>query len=131
MRSYDLLYKRNSRTFKHLDQKVAVFQGFQGLEKPVMNFKYFQALKGPVRTPFKCLTSIGWLFFRESSSRARLKSLEANCVQMSYSGKQWSTQRYSIQDAKPSFSHKCVHHSCQTSDNLHLFNLNEYRMYNF
>ena len=50
LRSYDLLYKRNSRTFKHLDQKSAVFQGFQGLEKPVMNFKYFQALQGPVRT---------------------------------------------------------------------------------
>lgn len=31
---------------------------------------------------------------------------------MSYSGKQWSTQRYSIQDAKPSLSHKWVHHSC-------------------
>ena len=50
LRSYDLLYKRNSRTLKHLDQKSAVFQGFQGLEKPVMNFKYFQALQGPVRT---------------------------------------------------------------------------------
>ena len=45
-----MLYKKNSRTFKHLDQKSAVFQGFQGLEKPVMNFKYFQALQGPVRT---------------------------------------------------------------------------------
>ena len=45
-----MLYKRNSRTFKHLDQKSAVFQGFQGLEKPVMNFKYFQALQGPVPT---------------------------------------------------------------------------------
>ena len=53
LRSYDLLYKRNSRTFKHLDQKSAVFQGFQGLEKPVMNFKYFQALQGPVRTLIK------------------------------------------------------------------------------
>lgn len=31
---------------------------------------------------------------------------------MSYSGKQWSTHRYSIQDAKPSFSHRWVHHSC-------------------
>ena len=50
VRSYDLLYKINSRTFKHLDQKSAVFQGFQGLEKPVMNFEYFQALQGPVRT---------------------------------------------------------------------------------
>ena len=30
--------------------KKVVFQGFQGLEKPVMNFKYFQALQGPVRT---------------------------------------------------------------------------------
>ena len=37
-------------TFKHLDQKSAVFQGFQGVEKPMMNFKYFQALQGPVRT---------------------------------------------------------------------------------
>ena len=33
-----------------LDQKSTVFQGFQGLEKPVMNLKYFQALQGPVRT---------------------------------------------------------------------------------
>ena len=37
-------------TFKHIDQKSAAFQGFQGLEKPVMNFKYFQALQEPVRT---------------------------------------------------------------------------------
>ena len=49
-RLYDLLSKGNSRTFKHFDQKTAVFQGFQGLEKTVMNFKYFQALQGPVRT---------------------------------------------------------------------------------
>ena len=53
---YDLLYKRNSRTFKHLDQKSAVFQGFQGLEKPVMNFKYFQALQGPVQTLVSVIT---------------------------------------------------------------------------
>ena len=33
-----------------LTKKSPVFQGFQGLEKPVMNFKYFQALQGPVRT---------------------------------------------------------------------------------
>ena len=45
-----MLSKGNSRTFKHFDQKTAVFQGFQGLEKTVMNFKYFQALQGPVRT---------------------------------------------------------------------------------
>ncbi len=29
---------------------------------------------------------------------------------MSNSGKQWSTQRYSIQDTNPSFNYKCVHH---------------------
>ena len=46
MRSYDLLYKRNSRTW----QKSSVFQGFQGLEKTVMNFKYFQALQWSIRT---------------------------------------------------------------------------------
>ncbi len=57
------------------------------------------------------LTSIGWLFLSASSSRARVKSVEANCVQMSYSGKQWSTHRYSIHEANPSFNHKCVHHS--------------------
>lgn len=34
---------------------------------------------------------------------------------MSYSGKQWSTHRYSIHDAKPSLSHKWVHHSCKIS----------------
>ena len=45
-----MLSKGNSRTYKHLDQKGAIFQGFQGLEKTVMNFKYFQALPGPVRT---------------------------------------------------------------------------------
>lgn len=32
---------------------------------------------------------------------------------MSYSGKQWSTHRYSIHDAKPSLSHRWVHHSCE------------------
>lgn len=52
------------------------------------------------------------LFFRASSAIALVKSDVMNCVQMSYSGWQWSTQRYSIHDAKPSFSHKCVHHSC-------------------
>ena len=56
-------------------------------------------------------TSMGWLFFRASSSMARVKSLTANCVQISNSGKQWSTHRYSIHEAKPSFSHRCVHHS--------------------
>ena len=61
----------------------------------------------------KFLTSMGWLFFRASNSRARVKSVEANCVQISYSGKQWSTHRYSIHEANPSFSHKCVHHSCK------------------
>ena len=45
-----MLSKGNSRTYKHLDQKGAIFQGFQGLEKTVMNFKYFQALPGPVQT---------------------------------------------------------------------------------
>ena len=32
-RLYDLLSQGNSRTFKHFDQKTAVFQGIQGLEK--------------------------------------------------------------------------------------------------
>ena len=51
------------------------------------------------------------LFFRASSSIAQEKSVVTNWVQMSYSGWQWSTHRYSIHDAKPSFSHRCVHHS--------------------
>ena len=45
-----MLSKGNSWTYKHLDQKGAIFQGSQGLEKTVMNFKYLQALPGPVRT---------------------------------------------------------------------------------
>ena len=40
-----MLYKGNSRTFEHLDQKSAVFQGFKGLENPVMNLKYFKHFK--------------------------------------------------------------------------------------
>ena len=46
-----MLSKRNSRTFKHLDQKGAIFQGFQGLEKTVMNFKYFQAFSRTCTNP--------------------------------------------------------------------------------
>ena len=41
--------KRNSRTFKHRNQKSIVFKGIQGLEKAVINYKYFQALQGPVQ----------------------------------------------------------------------------------
>ena len=44
-------------TFKHLDRKRAVFQGFQSLEKSVMNFKYFQALQGRIRTLY-CFTTL-------------------------------------------------------------------------
>ena len=40
--------KEISMTFKHLNSKSIVFQGFQGLEKAVMKFKHFQALQGPV-----------------------------------------------------------------------------------
>ena len=86
-----------------------------------MSFGYFRhndlivrrSQKAQFTIHSKALTSMGWLFFRASNSRARVKSVEANCVQMSYSGKQWSTHKYSIHEANPSFSHKCVHHSCK------------------
>ena len=76
-----MLYKRNSRTFKHLDQKSAVFQGFQGLEKPVMNFKYFQALQGPVRTLSELANdtetkdSDSWFFVGISHKNDALKNM--------------------------------------------------------
>ena len=47
---YGLLYKGNARTFKCFDQKSAVFQEFQCLEKTVTNLKYFQALQRRVQT---------------------------------------------------------------------------------
>ena len=40
---------------------------------------------------------------------------------MSHSGKQWSTQRYSIQEANPSFSHKWVHHSWKSKSAVYLY----------
>lgn len=66
------------------------------------------------------ITSMGWLFLSASSSRALVKDEVANCVQMSYSGKQWSTHKYSIHDAKPSLSHRWVHQSWgQNTDTEH------------
>lgn len=40
---------------------------------------------------------------------------------MSHSGKQWSTQRYSIQEANPSFNHKWVHHSWKSKSAVYLY----------
>ena len=70
------------------------------------------------------LTSIGWLVCRASSSRARPKSWYTNCVQILNSGKQWSTQRYSIQDANPSFSHRFVHHSWRSEKSCFIITYN-------
>ena len=66
------------------------------------------------RSFFICLYDANnkYLLFSASSFKALAKSVLTNCVHTSNSGKQWSTRRYSIHDANPSFSHKCVHHSC-------------------
>ena len=75
-----------------------------------------------------------YLLARASSSIARENSDVTNCVQMSHSGKQWSTHKYSIHDANPSLSHKCVHHSYKQKErerervkNLKLKGINKIR----
>ena len=64
-----MLCKGNSRTYKHPDQKGAIFQG---LEKTVMNFKYFQALPGPVRTLYQKVRLTGSCCHQEVSVDERI-----------------------------------------------------------
>ena len=51
-------------------------------------------------------TSMGWLLARESRLMALAYSRLRKLVHISYSGWVWSTERYSIQVAKPSLSHR-------------------------
>ena len=60
------------------------------------------------------LTSIGCELARASRFMALAYSRLRKYFQMSNSGWVWSTHRYSIQVAKPSLSHRCVHHSIVT-----------------
>ena len=60
------------------------------------------------------ITSMGWLLARESRLMALAYSRLRKLVHISNSGWVWSTERYSIQVANPSLSHRWVHHSIVT-----------------
>ena len=60
------------------------------------------------------LTSIGCELERASKDKALEYSRLRKLVQISNSGWVWSTHRYSIQVANPSFSQRWVHHSMVT-----------------
>ena len=65
-----------------------------------------------IKMPY--MRRLPYLFAMASSCRALLKSPVRNCVHIWYSGKQWSTHKYSIHEANPSLSQRCVHHSMVT-----------------